>query len=77
LPAWAAGHVPSLRLQWADLNERVKGGGKEARRLLLRWRALRQYYFAGGTIFITKPVGFSVAPNGPGTLFVTAGMLLR
>jgi hypothetical protein len=34
-------------------------------------------YFAGGTIFITNEVGFSVGPNGPGTLFFTAGMLLR
>ena len=34
-------------------------------------------YFGGGTIFITNEVGFSVGPNGPGTLFFTAGMLLR
>ena len=39
------------------------------------------YFFAGapggGTIFITNEVGFSVGPNGPGTLFFTGGMLLR
>ena len=42
-----------------------------------RIRDLTQRYFAGGTILITKPVGFSVAPNGPGTLLFTGGMLLR
>src|SRR4029079_8585457 len=32
---------------------------------------------SGGTIFITKDVGFSLGPNGPGTLFSTGGKLWR
>jgi len=32
-------------------------------------------YFSGGTIFMTKLLGFSVEPNGPGTLFFTDGTL--
>src|SRR5215211_5216211 len=32
---------------------------------------------SGGTIFITNEVGFSLGPNGPGTLFFTGGTLLR
>ena len=40
-------------------------------------RASANVYFAGGTIFITNEVGVSLGPNGPGTLFFTAGTLLR
>jgi hypothetical protein len=32
---------------------------------------------SGGTIFITKEVGLSFGPKGPGTLFFTGGRLLR
>jgi hypothetical protein len=32
---------------------------------------------SGGTTFITKDVGFSLGPNGPGTLLLTGGKLLR
>ena len=37
------------------------------------------YFFipSPGTTFITKLVGLSVGPNGPGTLFDTAGRLIR
>ena len=35
------------------------------------------YHFSGGTIFMTKPVGFSVGPNGPGTLFSTGRSVRR
>jgi hypothetical protein len=31
---------------------------------------------SGGTIFMTKDVGFSPGPKGPGTLFPTGGRLL-
>jgi hypothetical protein len=48
-------------------------------------RRTRRYFGAdppvvadsGGTIFMTKEVGFSLEPNGPGTLFFTGGKLLR
>ena len=33
--------------------------------------------FCGGTIFITNEVGVSPGPNGPGTLLLTGGRLLR
>jgi hypothetical protein len=29
---------------------------------------------SGGTIFITKEVGFSPGPNGPGTLFLNCSL---
>ena len=32
---------------------------------------------SGGTTFITKEVGLSFGPKGPGTLFFTGGTLLR
>jgi hypothetical protein len=31
----------------------------------------------GATIFITKDVGFSLGPKGPGTLFLTCGKLCK
>ena len=39
------------------------------------------FYFggalSGGTTFITNTVGFSLGPNGPGTLCLSGGRLLR
>lgn len=35
------------------------------------------YCFAGATIFITNEVGASPGPNGPGTLLLNGGRLLR
>lgn len=59
-----------------------RGGVPARQRARGRDAAYLNHYFGagapgGGTIFITNDVGFSVGPNGPGTLFFTAGMLLR
>jgi hypothetical protein len=55
-----------------------KCGGTPARQRARGWNAVGlNGYFGGGTIFITNDVGFSVGPNGPGTLLLTDGMALR
>ena len=68
----------AARRQAAD----ERGGVPARQRARGRDAAYLNRYFGagapgGGTIVITNEVGFSVGPNGPGTLFFTAGMLLR
>jgi hypothetical protein len=65
-----------------ELNSGAIIRGDSARVVSRKWDgrrpAMRRPYFsAGATIFITNEVGASPGPNGPGTLLLTGGRLLR